>query len=85
MKTELYIEQLEELRAELEAADQMDPARRDRLLLLVGDLEQEIAGESESGNAMAELDVLIAEFEASHPTIAAVTRKIMETLGNIGV
>jgi Domain of unknown function (DUF4404) len=74
--------QLEQLREELAAADSMDAARRERLLKLIEEME---AGLEEDTGLVERMETAVAEFEVSHPTLAAVMNKVIETLGNIGV
>lgn len=78
---ELY-DQLEQLRETLESVGPMDAGKREHLLQLIDDMEARVephAGLKERAEAA------VADFEASHPTLAAVMNRIIETLGNIGV
>ena len=47
---------------------------------------QKHAGQADAGSDLqATANALLAELEADHPQAVAVARKVIETLGNIGV
>jgi hypothetical protein len=77
-------QELEELRQELESAIDISGASKDKLLMLVDDIEVQI-GLSQGHSLVDRADEMVAAFELSHPTIAAVIKRIMETLANIGI
>jgi transcriptional antiterminator len=77
-------QEIDELRQELELANDISSASKDKLLILLGDIEAQI--ESAEGHSLADqADEMITDFEVSHPTIAAVIKRTMETLANIGI
>ena len=77
-------QELEELRQELESAIDISALSKDKLLMLVDDIEAQIDS-SQGHGLVARADELVATFELSHPTIAVVIKRTMETLANIGI
>jgi hypothetical protein len=76
--------ELEGLRQELKSAPDISAVNKNKLLTLVDDIEAQI--ESSEGHSLTDqADELIAAFELSHPTVAAVIKRTMETLANIGI
>jgi hypothetical protein len=76
--------ELEGLRQELKSATDISAVNKNKLLTLVDDIEAQI--ESSEGHSLTDqADELIAAFELSHPTVAAVIKRTMETLANIGI
>jgi len=84
MSEEKIRQEIEELRQELELANDISPASKDKLLILVDDIEAQIEL-AEDHSLAGQADEMIADFEVSHPTIAAVIKRTMETLANIGI
>lgn len=66
----------------------LDDAERQRLHGLIGDIERHLDAEEEDredldvGGAMEEI---VARLEADHPAFTGVLRRIMNTLGSMGV
>ncbi|MFT6757337.1 MAG: transcriptional antiterminator [Chitinophagales bacterium] len=84
MSEEKIRQEIEELRQELESASDISLASKDKLLVLVGDIEAQL--QSKEQHSLADqADEMIADFEVSHPTLAAVIKRTMETLANIGI
>jgi transcriptional antiterminator len=81
MSEEKIRQEIEELRQELESASDISLTSKDKLLVLVGDIEAQLQSK-EQHSLTDQADEMIADFEVSHPTLAAV---IMETLANIGI
>ncbi|MFQ3324278.1 MAG: hypothetical protein ACI90U_002104 [Pseudomonadales bacterium] len=84
MSEEKIRQEIEELRQELEVANDISPASKDKLLVLVGDIEAQLQSDPQH-SLTDQADEMIADFEVSHPTIAAVIKRTMETLANIGI
>lgn len=84
MSEEKIRQEIEELRQELESASDISLASKDKLLVLVGDIEAQLQSKEQHSLA-AQADEMIADFEVSHPTLAAVIKRTMETLANIGI
>ncbi|MEH6550229.1 MAG: DUF4404 family protein [Pseudomonadales bacterium] len=86
MNEKHLVEQLEVLRVELESADAMQPERRDRVLNLIADMEAQLTEDnSEQAKLVYQAEEMVTEFEVSHPTMAAVLNRIIQTLSNMGV
>jgi|TARA_B110000902_G_scaffold220283_1_gene255160 hypothetical protein len=84
MSEEKIRQEIEELRQELESASDISLASKDKLLVLVGGIEAQL--QSKEQHSLADqADEMIADFEVSHPTLAAVIKRTMETLANIGI
>lgn len=81
-------EQLQTLQSEI---DNLPVAgeQRDKLHHLVSDIDSELDADSQAALAESGLqeriDELVADFEADHPTVAAVLKDIMVKLASIGV
>ena len=84
MSEEKIRQEIEELRQELESASDISLANKDKLLVLVGDIEAQLQSK-EQHSLVDQADEMIADFEVSHPTLAAVIKRTMETLANIGI
>jgi transcriptional antiterminator len=84
MSEEKIRQEIEELRQELESASDISLASKDKLLVLVGDIEAQLQSK-EQHSLTDQADEMIADFEVSHPTLAAVIKRTMETLANIGI
>jgi transcriptional antiterminator len=84
MSEEKIRQEIEELRQELESASDISLASKDKLLVLVGDIEAQLQSK-EQHSLSDQADEMIADFEVSHPTLAAVIKRTMETLANIGI
>jgi hypothetical protein len=66
----------------------LDDEERRRLHKLVGDIEGHVDApdETEHPSELAEtLDTLITRFETDHPAFTGVLRRVMNTLGSMGV
>jgi transcriptional antiterminator len=84
MSEEKIRQELDELRQELELTNDISASSKDKLLILVGDIEAQIES-SEEHSLADQADEMVAAFEVSHPTIAAVIKRTMETLANMGI
>jgi transcriptional antiterminator len=84
MSEEKIRQEIEELRQELESASDISLTSKDKLLVLVGDIEAQLQSK-EQHSLTDQADEMIADFEVSHPTLAAVIKRTMETLANIGI
>jgi hypothetical protein len=84
MSEEKLFEELAELRNELSSATDISTERKEKLLALVSDVEAQVESDEEF-SLSEQTEELIADFEVAHPTIAAVIKRTMETLANIGI
>ena len=75
---------LQQLRDELAAADDISEPRRQQLLVLVDQMEKPPINMADQ-SFPDQLEQLVAEFEVSQPATAAVIKKVLETLQNIGI
>lgn len=79
--------ELERLRAEIDAADGLDDARRHEMLETVARLERDYGagGADEDLSLVEQVEEYVTEFEASHPTLSGVLNDILFKLSNMGV
>jgi hypothetical protein len=82
MSDQQLYDQLEQLRQELESVGPMDADKRERLLSLIEDMESRVEPHA---SLIERAESAVTDFEASHPTLAGVMNRVIETLGNIGV
>ncbi len=75
---------IQQLRDELAAAEDISEPRRQHLLALIDQMEAPPAI-GEDMPLADQIEVLVTEFDVSHPTMAAVIKKLVETLNNMGV
>ena len=79
---------LEALHAEVEKLDTPDAAVKDKLLALIGDLEQQLQNPenlSQSVAATKQIPALIEQFEADHPQMTATLGRLLTTLSGMGI
>ena len=80
---------LAKLNSELSAADQADPAAREKL----GDVMRDINRRIETPAAALPVDAslpdrlerIAVQFEADHPTLAASARRLVDLLSEVGI
>lgn len=79
---------LDQLRSEIEKLEGGDESSRERLNVLVADIEHKLSVPDDVEHHDALLQNLrdaIAEFEVSHPRTTGILNHIMVTLGNMGI
>jgi len=89
MNNEQLRVQLEQLHAELQQADAVDPQQRDILQARAEDIEQllkqeEIKPHHHTGLG-ERLSEDVAELEASHPQITLLMRRLIDSLAYLGI
>jgi len=81
---------LAKLRAQLSAAGQADPDRKQSLRDAIQDI-QRVMEQPGAATAAADpslpdrLEKIAVQFEADHPTLAASARRLVELLGEVGI
>jgi len=88
MTGEKLRDDLERLRVELAALARHDPAARDKLNLLISDIERRIQEPDDAAahhGLVANVRSAIRHFETEHPRATAILNDIMVTLSNMGI
>lgn len=86
MDQEQFHGQLDALKSELEASEGLADGTRDKLLVLVSRMEEQLHGaEDEPESIPEQFEALKVEFETSHPTLTGIVNNILVTLSNMGV
>ena len=89
MNNEQLRAQLEQLHAELQQADAIDPHQREMLLARANDIEQLLKREEIKPHHYTGLgEVLsedVAQLEASHPQITLLMRRVIDSLAYLGI
>jgi hypothetical protein len=82
---QLY-QQLEALKAELDASSNLSEETREKMLGLIGRMEEQMHTPDDAEDSLAEqFETLVAEFEVSHPTLTGIVNNLLVTLGSMGV
>lgn len=77
---------LERLRAEVNALSEDNPNSREKLNLLISDIEKQLDESSENDEGLIDkLKDAIHQFETEHPRATAILNDIMVTLSNMGI
>ena len=79
---------LERFRSEINALEEVDVQVRERVNVLITDLEQQVETLDDAQRRRTALDrltELTERFETEHPAIAGMLDRIIATLGNIGI
>lgn len=76
---------LEQLHAELAGTDAVDPGVRERLEGIQRDVGEALKSESPPGTLRGRLENEVAQFEASHPTVARRMAEVIDTLALYGL
>lgn len=77
---------LERLRAEVNALSEDNPDSREKLNLLISDIEKQLDESSENDEGLIDkLKDAIHQFETEHPRATAILNDIMVTLSNMGI
>jgi hypothetical protein len=77
---------LDQLRAQLHAADALDPELRARLRDAIGEIEAALAASGPHEPSLRDrLNELTRQFEESHPQLAAAVGRVVDTLANMGI
>ena len=89
MNNEQLRTQLEQLRAELQQADAIDPQQRDILQARANDIEQLLKRDEINPHHYTglgeRLSEDVAELEASHPQITLLMRQVIDSLSYLGI
>jgi hypothetical protein len=85
MKHERLHRILEQLHAELASTDAVDAGLRERLQGLQRDVGEALAKESPPASLRERLEDGVAQFEASHPTVARRMAEVIDTLALYGL
>lgn len=75
--------QLRELHSELHRAPVREPATRERLRELAGEIDRVLEGGEQAG-LVERLQGSVALFEAEHPDLALLTARVIDTLVKLG-
>ena len=76
---------LAELHKRLKQARSLDPEARNLLTTVARDIETALENDDAGAVATEPGEALAVRFEADHPSLAGVLRKIMDTLGKAGI
>ena len=79
---------LAKLHSELSAADQADPAAREKLSGVMQDINRRIdepAAALPDASLPDRLERIAVQFEADHPTLAASARRLVDLLAEVGI
>lgn len=77
---------LERLRTEVNTLSEDNPATREKLNLLISDIEKRLDTSSEDDDGLLDnLKESIHQFETEHPRATAILNDIMVTLSNMGI
>jgi hypothetical protein len=87
MSKENLTKDLERLRTEVNHIDDNLPESKERLFVLIDELQQRIANDTDSddANLIENIRDHITNFEAQHPRATAILNDIMVTLSNMGI
>ena len=89
MNNEQLRAQLEQLHAELQQADAIDPQQREMLQARADDIEQLLKREEikphHYRSLRERLGEDVAELEASHPQITLLMRRVIDSLAYLGI
>ena len=89
MNNEQLRGQLEELHAELQQANALDPRQRDKLRARANEIEQLLEREEIEPHHYRSLGERfsedVAELEASHPQITLLMRRLIDSLAYLGI
>lgn len=89
MNNEQLRAQLEQLHAELQQADALDPQQRERLQARANDIEQLLKREEIKPHHYTglgeRLSEDVAQLEASHPQITLLMRRVIDSLAYLGI
>ncbi len=80
--------ELEKLREEVNKVASDDIGARDRLNLLISDIEKKLdepSNESHHNNLVHSIKDAIGQFETEHPRATGILNDIMVTLSNMGI
>ena len=80
-------ETLEELEAELQSLESLDPETRDMLAEAAADIQAALHKDdaAEHHTISERLRDTVQEFEADHPTLAGVLNRLIDGLGQMGI
>ncbi|NQD91097.1 DUF4404 family protein [Pseudomonas sp. CrR25] len=81
-------QQLEELRKQLAEDPPLNEEERASLFLLTQEIELQLARQAAAAPDATLVDgvnLAVERFEASHPTLAATLRNILQSLANMGI
>jgi len=76
---------LEQLHAELAGTDAVDPGVRERLEGIQREVSEALKSETPPGTLRDRLENEVAQFEASHPTVARRMAEVIDTLALYGL
>lgn len=85
MKSEELRKILEQLHAELSAADPIDAAFAERLRALQGDIRDALGRETPPPSLRTRLEGAVVHFEVSHPTVARRLAAVIDALALYGL
>jgi len=85
MNRERLKQLLEQLHAELAGTDAVDPGLRERLRGIQRDVGEALSRESPPSTLRYRLEDEVAQFEASHPTVARRMAEVIDTLALYGL
>ncbi|HTK41265.1 MAG TPA: DUF4404 family protein [Gemmatimonadales bacterium] len=85
MNRERLKQLLEQLHAELAGTDAVDPGLRERLRGIQRDVGEALSRESPPSTLRDRLEDEVAQFEASHPTVARRMAEVIDTLALYGL
>ena len=76
---------LEELRALLESADDLEASSRDALSGAAAEIQSALDSDEETGSQLSALRARIERFEGDHPRITEVVRRLVDQLSEMGI
>jgi len=85
MNSERLRQMLEQLHRELASADAVDAEVRERLRRLQGEIGDALRRETPPASLRNRLEDGVAQFEASHPTVARRLAEVIDTLALYGL
>ncbi|QDS87687.1 hypothetical protein EC9_18660 [Rosistilla ulvae] len=78
-------QELERLHAMLAAQEELTDEQREKLQQLADDIEAALGKSEAPADFSDQIDDLIRDFEANHPTVTDLLRRIVDGLANLGI
>lgn len=87
MSEQKLIKELESLRAEIDHIDDNSANAKERLNVLIDEIEASIAEDEQGENhtLLQNMKDAVAHFETEHPRATAILNEIMVSLSNMGI